>query len=50
MLELIKDISQFMWERKQYWIVPVIISVVLVAILIIFGGSAAVTPFVYSIF
>ncbi len=50
MVELIKDIFQFMWERKQYWIVPVIISIVLVAILIVFGGSSAVTPFVYSIF
>ncbi len=50
MLELFKDLWQFIWERKQWWLFPVIFSIVLIAILIIFGGSSAVTPFVYSIF
>jgi len=50
MLELIKDLSLFLWERKQWWLVPLIVSIVLVALLIIFGGSTVVTPFVYSIF
>ncbi|HMU97687.1 MAG TPA: DUF5989 family protein [Chitinophagales bacterium] len=50
MLELIKDLSQFLWERKQWWLFPLIISLILVALLIVFGGSTAVTPFVYSIF
>lgn len=50
MLELIKDLWQFLWERKIWWLFPVIFSIVLVALLIFFGGSSVVTPFVYSIF
>lgn len=50
MLELVKDLSKFLWERKQWWLFPIIISLILIALLIAFGGSSAVTPFVYSIF
>lgn len=50
MLELIKDLWQFIWERKQWWLFPVIFAIILIALLIIFGGSSAVTPFIYSIF
>ncbi len=50
MLELFKDLGQFLWERKQWWLFPVIISILLIALLIIFGGSSVITPFVYSIF
>lgn len=50
MWELIKDLIHFLWERKQWWLFPVLFSLVLIALLIAFGGSTAVSPFIYSIF
>jgi len=50
MIEVIKDLSQLLWQRKQWWLYPVIISIVLIALLIIFGSSSIITPFVYSLF
>jgi hypothetical protein len=50
MWELIKDLIQFLWERKQWWLFPVLFSLVLISLLIAFGGSTAVSPFIYSIF
>lgn len=50
MLELIKDLGQFIWERKKWWLFPVIFAIVLIALLIMFGGSTVLTPFIYSIF
>jgi hypothetical protein len=50
MLEVIKDLFEFVWERKIWWLFPVIFSIILIAFLIAFGGSTAVSPFIYSIF
>lgn len=37
----------FIWERKAYWIVPVVIFLILLIALIFFGTSP-VAPFVYT--
>ncbi len=50
MLEVIKDLWNFLMERKKWWLAPIIVVLILVALLIFFGSSSAITPFVYSIF
>lgn len=50
MIELFKDLWQFLMERKKWWLAPIIAFILLLALLIFFGGSSAVAPFVYSIF
>jgi len=49
-MEFIKDIWQFLKERKKFWLIPMIIILLLVGILIVFGGSSSVAPFVYTLF
>ena len=49
-MEAIKDLWLFMKERKKYWLSPIIIALLIVGILIVFGGSSAVAPFIYSLF
>lgn len=49
-MEFLKDIWLFMLERRKYWLAPIIIFLLLLGILIVFGGSSAVAPFIYSIF
>jgi hypothetical protein len=36
--------------RKKWWLLPIIIMLILVGILIIFGQSSAVSPFVYALY
>ncbi|MEA3448092.1 MAG: DUF5989 family protein [Bacteroidota bacterium] len=50
MLETLKDLWQFLKERKLYWLAPVIIVIIIIGVLLIFGGSSAVAPFIYTIF
>jgi hypothetical protein len=50
MFELIRDIGAFLWERKKWWLAPAILAILLVALLVIAGGSTALSPFVYSLF
>jgi hypothetical protein len=49
-MEFLKDFWLFLKERKKYWLIPIIIVLMLVGILIVFGGSSSVAPFVYTLF
>ncbi len=50
MIEFIKDLWQFMRERKKLWLAPVIIIIVLLGILIYLVEGTAVAPFIYTLF
>lgn len=49
-MEFLKDLWLFVKERKKFWLVPVIIVLLLIGILIVFGGGSAIAPFIYTIF
>ncbi len=49
-MELLKDLFQFMKQRKAYWLVPVIFVLLLLGILIVLGGGTAAAPFIYTLF
>lgn len=50
MLEFLKDMWAFLKVRKKWWLAPIIIFMILLGALLIFGGSTAVAPFIYSLF
>ncbi len=49
-MEFIKDLWLFMKERRKFWLAPVILILVLLGILIVYGGGSALSPFIYSFF
>ena len=49
-IELIKDIWDFLKIRKKYWLAPLIVTIVLMGFLIVFTQGSVVAPFIYSIF
>lgn len=49
-MDFLKDLWNFMRERKKFWLVPVIIVLLLLGVLLIFGGGSAVAPFIYTLF
>jgi hypothetical protein len=46
---ILGELFQFLWKRKLYWLMPMIIVLALVAVLIIAGSSGA-APFIYTLF
>lgn len=50
MLESLKDLWNFLRERKKWWLLPVILAILLAGALIVLSSSPAVTPFVYTLF
>lgn len=50
MIDFLKDLWGFMKERKKFWLAPIILIRVLLGTLILFTQSAAVAPFIYTLF
>ena len=49
-MEFVKDLWLYLRERKKFWLVPIIVILLLLGVLIVFGGSSAVAPFIYTMF
>jgi hypothetical protein len=49
-MDFLKDLWFFMKERKKIWLAPIIMVLLLLGLLIVFGGSSALAPFIYTLF
>ena len=49
-LSIIKEFWEFLKVRKKYWLAPIILVLALLSLLIVFAGSPAVAPFIYTLF
>ena len=47
---VLSEFVQFLTQEKKYWLVPIVIVFVLFGLLIVFGQSSAVAPFIYTLF
>lgn len=50
MLELVKELWDFLRERKKFWLLPIILFLLLLGSLIVFTEGSAVAPFIYTLF
>ena len=44
------ELLSFLWQRKLWWMIPMVVVLVLFGLLMIFTGSSAVAPFIYTLF
>ncbi|MEZ4775339.1 MAG: DUF5989 family protein [Bacteroidia bacterium] len=49
-MDILRDLWQYMRERKKIWLAPVIMILLFMAILLVYGAGSAVAPFIYSLF
>ncbi|MCZ6516705.1 MAG: DUF5989 family protein [Gammaproteobacteria bacterium] len=50
MIEFLKDLWDFMRERKKFWLAPIIVVMLLLGALIVVAQGSAVAPFIYTLF
>jgi len=50
MFELMRDLWDFMRERKKFWLAPIVVVLLLLGALIVFAQGSAVAPFIYTLF
>jgi Family of unknown function (DUF5989) len=44
------ELWAFMRVRKKWWLLPIIVTMLLVGLLLIFAQGSALAPFIYTIF
>jgi len=49
-LGIMGELLQFFWERKLWWLMPMILTLMLLGLLIVFTQGTAVAPFIYTLF
>jgi hypothetical protein len=49
-MDFLKDLWGFMKERKKFWLLPIILSLLLFGGLIVFTSGSAIAPFIYTLF
>jgi hypothetical protein len=50
MLDFVTDMSVFLFRRKKFWLMPVIIISTLLGALLLFSQGSVIAPFIYTIF
>jgi hypothetical protein len=46
---LIGELWSFLKIRKKWWLLPILILLALVGVLIVFGSSSSISPFIYAL-
>ncbi len=49
-LGILGELLQFLWMRKLYWLIPMIITLIVFALLIILGNPSGPGFFIYTLF
>jgi hypothetical protein len=49
-LGIMGELLVFFWERKLWWLIPMVSVLLLFGMLLIFAQSSAIAPFIYTLF
>ncbi len=50
MAEFLFELWGFLRERKKYWLLPIILTLVFLGGLMVLSASSVVAPFIYTLF
>ena len=49
-LGIMGELFEFFWERKLWWLIPMIAMLMIFGLLIVFTHGTVVAPFIYTLF
>jgi len=49
-LSILKEIWEFIRYKKKYWLIPIIITLILLGLLVFLTEGSAIAPFIYTLF
>jgi hypothetical protein len=47
---IVGELVSFMWSRKLWWLIPMVLVLLLFALLLVFAQASSIAPFIYSLF
>jgi uncharacterized membrane protein len=49
-LGLFRELFRFLWRERLWWMIPMVVTLLLVGLLVVVSMNSAVAPFVYTLF
>jgi hypothetical protein len=47
---IVGQLLNFLWQRKLWWLIPMVAILLLFGLLLIFASASGVGPFIYTLF
>jgi hypothetical protein len=47
---VVGELFRFLWQRKLWWMIPFVATLLVVAALLLVGQASGAAPFVYTLF
>ena len=49
-LGVVGELLGFLWQRKLWWLIPMVLVLLLFALVIVFASTSGIGPFIYTLF
>ena len=47
---IVGQLLNFLWQRKLWWLIPMVAVLLMFGLLLIFASASGVGPFIYTLF
>ena len=47
---IVGQLMNFLWQRKLWWLIPMVAVLLIFGLLLIFAAASGVGPFIYTLF
>ena len=44
------EVLVFLWQRKRWWLIPMVTALLVFGLLLIFASASGIAPFIYTLF
>ena len=45
-----KELFQFLFQKKKFWLMPVVLILLIIGFVIVTASGSALSPFIYTLF
>ena len=49
-LAIAAELLAFLWQRKMWWMIPLVVVLLFFGLIIVVGSASGVGPFIYTLF
>jgi hypothetical protein len=47
---IVGQLLNFLWQRKLWWLIPMVVVLLVFGLLLIFASASGIGPFIYTLF
>ena len=47
---IVGELLVFLWKRKLWWLIPMVVTLLVFGLLLVFAAASGVSPFIYTLF